>query len=470
MEVNLDFIAQSIKGRILSGNRENFVNGVGTDSRNIKKGELFFALKGQVFDGHDFVIEALDKGASAAVVSEMIDCSNCAGADKAIILVDDTLRALQELAAAYRKMFDIPIIAVTGSVGKTTTKDITALCLQSRFKTLKTEENMNNEIGVPLTILKLEENHGAAVIELAMRARGEIKRLAEIVKPSCAVISSVEPVHLETLKTLENIVLSKCEILRELKAGHFAVINGDSELLVNIAAQYPCTKYTFGYREDCDFQILDVSANKWGININSRLIDRYEQFYFPVPSSKLAGNVISAAAVSFLLGVKLDEIRSSLMEYKPSSHRLNIKYLQGGGAVIDDTYNANPVSMAAALETSRELLGGGKLVAVLGDMFELGEYEIPGHLEVGKKAAEVEADVLITVGERAKYIVQGALEAGMPPSQIYYFQSKEECVEFLSGMVKEDDVILFKASRAMEMETLMEELIQRGTLEVRSET
>ncbi len=464
----MDFVAKSVAGKILFGNKENFVYGIETDSRNIKQGDLFFALKGQVYDGHAFVLEALNKGAVAAVISELINYPRGSLTGKSLILVDDTLQALQRLAGSYRQRFDIPVVAVTGSVGKTTTKDIIALCLEPRFKTLKTYGNMNNEIGLPLTVLKLEKEHQAAVLELAMRAKGEIRRLAEIAQPTCAVISNIEAVHLENLKSLENIALSKCEVLEKLSTRHFAVINGDSDILLKIAEQYPCRKYTFGYKEDSDFRIVDVKVNNKGIDIKARLVDVVEDFHFPVPSLKLAGNVISAIAVAFMLGVEIDKIKSSLQEYKPSGYRLNMINFPEGGVIINDTYNANPVSMAAALETVKELRGQGKIVAVLGDMFELGKYEVPGHIEIGKKAAETGVDILLAIGERAKYIAQGALEAGMLPAQIHHFESKEDSIEYLTSIFEKKDTFLFKASRGMQMETLVEELIQRE--DIRRET
>ncbi len=460
MQLNLDYISKGIDGKILKGDKKSFIYGVETDSRQIRPGTLFFAIKGEQYDGHDFVLEAFKKGASAAVISESIDFASYPMENKAIIKVDDTLQALQDFARNYRQQFNIPVVAVTGSVGKTTTKDIITRCLSSRFDTLKTEGNFNNDIGLPLTILQLERDYQAAVFELAMRARGEIERLTKIARPTCAVITNVEPVHLETLETIENIALSKCEVLSELDSDNFAVINGDNELLVNTARVYPCKLFTFGHNKTCDFQIEKVLVENKGIQVDVRLIDKHDKFYFPIPSVKLATNVTAALAVAYLLGVDLEETKTSLAKYTPSSNRLNVIYMPEGGVVINDTYNANPVSMAAALETGKELKGKGKWIAVLGDMFELGDYEIPGHMEVGRKAVETGVNILIAVGDRAKYIARGALEAGMLPEQVHYFTSKEKSLEFLSSIYDTKDTVLFKASRGMQLETLVDELLE----------
>jgi UDP-N-acetylmuramoyl-tripeptide--D-alanyl-D-alanine ligase len=459
MKLSLDYICQAVSGEILKGDKKTSINGITTDSRQISPGALFFALKGEQYDGHNFVLEALEKGASAAVISESIDISRIRP-EQVVIKVNDTLQALQDLAQSYRQQFNLPVIAVTGSVGKTTTKDIIASCLQSRFNTLKTEGNLNNDIGVPLTIFQLERNYQAAVLELAMRARGEIKRLAKISRPTGAVITNIEPVHLETMQTIENIALSKCEVLSELDKDNFALINGDDELLVNTAQNYSCKLFTFGRKKTCDFQIKKVTVENKGIEVDIRLIDKEDRFYFPVPSVKLAYNVAGGIAAAYLLGINIEETKTRLAKFIPSGNRLNIIYLPEGGIIINDTYNANPISMTAALETSKAIRKTGKLIAVLGDMFEMGDYEISGHMEVGRKVYETGVDILVAVGERAEHIAKGAIEAGMPSEQVYHFASKPEGLELLLKIHSTRDTILFKASRGMEFETLVSDMFK----------
>ena len=341
MQVDTNFLCASVNGKFIGNNGNIQINGVATDSRYINAGTLFFALKGEKYDGHDFVMAALKKGAAAAVISRKIDGLSEQCDSKCIILVEDTLQALQDFARAYRLKFDIPVVAVTGSVGKTTTRDIIACCLQTVTKTLQTEANYNNDIGLPLTILKLEETHQAAVVELGMRGPGEIQRLALIAKPTCAVITNVEPVHLETLRSIENIARAKCEVLGEITEGGFAVINGDNNLLLQIADKYPCRKYTFGYNEVCDFQILKVAIQNGGIVITAKLVDHMEEFYFPVPTVKLAENVIAAVAIVTLLGISVEKIRAGLLNYKGSHNRLHSIHLNNGGIIIADRYTTS---------------------------------------------------------------------------------------------------------------------------------
>lgn len=459
MNLELGFICDYVKGQLLNANPQTKINGAATDSRHIKAGQLFFALSGENFDGHSFLCEVFNKGAVAAVVSKTSD-KLLHLKDWPLILVDDTLQALQDLARAYRSRFSIPVAAVTGSVGKTTTKEILDCCLKQRFKTHKTKGNYNNDIGLPLTILELESEHQAAIIELAMRAPGEIARLAGIAQPTCALITNVAPVHLETMGSIEAIARAKCEVLAELGASGFAVLNGDNEELLRAAAVYPCRKYTFGYSPFCDFYIKNAEIENKGIAIETRFLEQEETLWFPLPAARLAGNVAAAAAVAFLLGVGIQDIKSGLTEYKPSGYRLQIIPLAAGGMIINDSYNANPLSMAAALETGRELREGGRWVAVLGDMFELGEYEVEGHLQVGRSAAENDVEMLVTIGQRARFIARGAEQAGMNRGKIYHFTNKKKGMEFISNNVNQHDTVLFKASRGMGLETMVDDLLQ----------
>jgi len=455
MRLRLDFIIDSINGTLIAGRNDSWVEGVSTDSRKVKSGELFFALMGENFDGHDYIGGVLAADAAAVVVSrrEKIPADIPSGA---VILVQDTLLALQELAGKYRQLFDIPVVAVTGSVGKTTTKDMLADCLAPAYKTLKTPGNYNNEIGLPLTLLSMEDQHGAAVVELAMRAPGEIAHLARIVRPTYAVITNIEPVHLETMGSLENIARAKCEVLEFIAKDSFALVNGDNQLLLKCAENYPSIKYTFGYNNKCDIQILSVEKAGSGINVGLRLLDNTDFFYFPVPAVKLAANLAAAAGTAYLMGLSLKTIKESLRLYQPSGNRLNIINLPAGGAVINDTYNANPVSMIAALEVCKDISAGRRTAAVLGDMLELGDYEIEGHMQVGKRVAELGLDILVTIGRRAAYIGQGALLNGMPSDKIKHYESREESLPWLKNYIGQQEVVLFKGSRGMQLEMLVQ--------------
>lgn len=278
-----------------------------------------------------------------------------------------------------------------------------------------------------------------------------------IARPTCAIITNIEPVHLETMGSLENIAAAKCEVLENLPANEFAVINGDNHLLVKTANTYNCRKYTFGCNRDCDIEIVDIKSLQTGINIELRIFDQKDQFYFPVPAPELAGNIAAAAGAAYLMGVSTNNIREAVKNYRCSNNRLNIIDLTEGGKVINDTYNANPVSVTAALQVMMKLDKDARKVAVLGDMLELGTYEIPGHLKIGKTTAELGVDLLVTLGERAAYIADAALEAGMANETVKHFLDRDECAAWLKNNVSKKDIVLFKASRAMKLETLLEE-------------
>jgi len=372
----------------------------------------------------------------------------------AIIQVKDTLAALQHLAAAHRNRFELPVIAITGSVGKTTTKDILADFLQNNYQVLKTKGNFNNEIGLPLTLLRLDSHYEVAVVELAMRSRGEIAHLASLCRPTIAIITNVEPVHLETMGSLKNIAQAKCEVLQKVE--EFAVINGDNDYLIKAAEDYTCSRYTFGYNKDCDFRVINAHINNRKLWIKANILENQIQMQFPLPTLRLAPVITAAAGVATLMGINMADIQTSLSGYEPGGNRLSMINLPQGGLIINDTYNANPLSMAAAVETATELAAGRRIVAVLGDMFELGDYELQGHMEVGRKVALSGVDLLVTIGTRAENIARGARESGMNEQQMAHFTDRNEGYEYLSKNLSGQDVILFKASRGMKLELIVD--------------
>jgi len=459
MQFDINFICQATGGELVYQKGNPGFLRVTTDSRTIQTGDLFIALKGDNFDGHDYINEALQKGAAGAIVANTVKILPDLYKKVAIIQVKDTLAALQKLASAHRNRFDLPVIAVTGSVGKTTTKDILATLLQNNYQVLKTEGNFNNEIGLPLTLLRLNSSYEAAVVELAMRSRGEIAHLASLCRPAIAIITNVEPVHLETMGSLENIAQAKCEVLQKVES--FAVINGDNNYLQQAAADYSCSKYTFGYNKDCDFRIINSHINKGKLWINAKILEETIDLQFPLPALRLAPVITAAAGTAMLMDISIPDIQTSLAGYEPSGNRLAMINLPQGGLIINDTYNANPLSMAAALETARELAAGRRIVAVLGDMFELGEYEQQGHLEVGRKVALSGVDLLVTIGTRAETITKGARETGMTDKQIAHFIDLAECHEYLRENLSKQDVILFKASRGMKFELIIDKWLEK---------
>jgi len=397
-------IIEAIKGKLVYGRPEGTFSGVSADSRSIKPGELFIALTGENFDGHGFVEKAIEKGACGAIVSGQ--WSVAGGQQKLltgfIIEVDDTLKALGDIAMLWREKHQILVVAITGSNGKTTTKEMAALILSQKFRVLKTEGNLNNLIGLPLTVLNIDDSHDVAVLELGMNSFGEIARLSEICKPDIALITNVGSGHLEGLGSIEGVAKAKGEILEGLKAGGTFVFNADDSYIREIAKGWKGNLVSFGIDSpgaDVKTLLTDYSCCYGsGVAISMHLKEK-------TLSAKLMGlglhnvyNATAAAAVGVAMGIGLEEIRKGLEEWRPFRGRFELHRLDCGVNLIDDTYNANPNSVAMALKTLADVKGAGRGIAVLGDMLELGAYAEEAHYEIGKKAASTGVDCLFLMG------------------------------------------------------------------------
>lgn len=436
----------------LAGNPDICIAGVSTDTRSIQPGDLFIALRGERFDGNDYIQSAFEKGAEAAIVSRMPSFSfPC-------VLVEDTGEALRLLAAHHRRKFDIPVIAITGSVGKTTAKDMLTACLQGTYETLKTAGNMNNEIGLPLTLLKLTPAYTACVVELGMRGRGEIAQLAEIAKPTASVIVSIDAVHLERLGSLREIALAKSEVLPY--TGEFAVIDGESAELSCLASEYTGIVYRFGGDSQFEWVIEHTAIAGSETIIDLNIEGSRFSISLPMIAPHLAGNAAAAVGTAMKMGVAVPEIQRRLSAFQASGHRLNVVKGIAGATLIDDCYNASPRSMAAALQVLHEMGRDVKTIAVLGDMFELGTYEVPGHKMVGKVSAQLGVDQLVLVGCRARHIADGAFENGYK-GIVRLFERPDEALHYVRNEVQKGDVVLVKASRGMQLETIVEGLTER---------
>lgn len=447
-------IAQAMEGRLLQGDTAAAVSGVATDSRAVTGGEVFFALRGQSADGHRYVVDALRRSAAAAVVSRAVEVPpELAG--RGLVMVPDVLHALQALSAWHRRRFHPLVVAVTGSVGKTTTKEMVAHCLQARFRTLRTAGNYNNEIGVPLTLLALNPSHQACVVEMAMRAKGEIAALAALAAPHCAVLTNVAPVHLETLGSLEAIAAAKCEVLAALPEEGFAVVNGDCPHLEQAVATARVRLLRFGYASHCDYRLLSTACSRHGLEVQALAAGRRMSFRLSLPVPELAYNAMAAIAVAVEAGVPLDELPERLASFVPAQRRLSLVSAPGGLTIIDDCYNANPLSMRAGLHALVNLAPPGRSIAVLGDMYELGAYAAEGHRQVGRTAAEMEVDLLVAVGELSVHLAAAAREAGMAEAQVAHFTDKEEALAWLRDHLRPGDTVLVKASRGMGLETIV---------------
>jgi len=415
-------------------NTDTDIVGISTDSRTVKDGELFVALCGERFDGHEYIESALKNGAKAVL------CSRAPSINCPYIIVPDTTAALQDIAKCYKMLFSVKTVAVTGSVGKTTTKEFVASVLGEKFNTLKNEGNLNNGIGVPKTILNLSCEHSAAVIEMGMNHFGEISVLTNIVKPDVAVITNIGMSHIEYLGSREGILKAKLEILEGLNENGVVILNGDEPLLrgINTSAK---VIYVGVYNNDCDIKADNIKE-----------YDTYTEFdisgiryFIPTLGIHNVYNALVAYAVGMVFNMTSDEIKKGLADFKNVGMRQNT-YKLGKHFIIEDCYNASPESMKAALKLLASK--NGKKIAVLGDMLELGEYTEQAHREIGKIAASC-CDTLICYGNYANYYKDGALTSGL--SNVIILDTYKEIADILLK-VNESSNILFKGSRGMKLE------------------
>ena len=426
------------------------VSGVTTDSRKISDGVLFVALKGEKFNGEDFVEESFRKGATAALVSKNFNRE----VEGVVIKVDDTLAAYQKIAAYWRDKFNIPIVAITGSTGKTTTKDLTAAVLSGLGKVLKTSANYNNEIGVPMTLLELNETHKAAVVEIGMRGLGQIESLAKIVKPNIAIVTNVNETHIELLGSMENIAKAKAELVQAVQPGGAVILNVNNPYTAAMAKLVkPGVKvFTHGIELDADLKANNIAVSSGTTDFDVNYHGQIYHFDLPIIGRHNVSNSLAATAAGLFVGLDFDKIRYGISTLVTTKMRFEVIH-RDGITIVNDAYNASPASMRAAIKTVSEIYDDRK-IAVLGDMFELGDIAEKAHREIGAYLAENKFDILITVGKLAKFIAEGAKSAGM--EKIFVTDTHEDAAKALHGILKYGDVILFKASHGMHLEKVIE--------------
>lgn len=440
-------------GKLLEGVAETAypdlpVNCITTDSRKIEKGCVFIAVVGERFDGNDFVMEALEKGAAAAVVSRHFDDDRC-------IWVPNTLDAYSAMACNYRKQFHPLVVGVTGSVGKTTTKEMVAAILSKFGKTLKNEGNRNNEIGLPETVLKLDESTELAVFEMGMSALGEISRLSRCAMPYAGIITCIGVSHIEMLGSQENILKAKMEILDGMPADGLLVLNGDDPFLNSVRDSLTCRVATFAVDNDsCDVTAREISCKTFPSTFTIR-DKEHGSFYVTIPCSGIHAvkDALAAYTLATRLGLDPGTCASALSEYAPSGMRQRFRTVRGI-TVIEDCYNANPDSMEASLKTLADLPCNGIKIAVLGDMLELGDISDDAHRKTGALAGTLGLDILLCCGEKMKLAAETAAEAGV--SCVRHFEDKMEIADYLRECAHAGDMVLFKASRGMALEDIME--------------
>jgi len=424
------------------------VTGVSIDTRTLVPGDVFVAIRGERFDGHTFVSEAFARGAAAAVVSSGADLDDAVGPT---LLVEDTVTALQDLSAWYRSRFEPTLVAVTGTNGKTTTKDMIAGALSTRMTTLKTEGNFNNHIGVPLTLLRLAREHDAAVVEMGMNHEGEIARLAQVARPLIGVVTNVSRAHLETMGDLGAIARAKGELLEALPAEGVAVLNGDDPLVMSQAERTRARVETFGLSEGAATRAVDVEEKPHGVRFalaGGGLVE------LPVPGRHNVMNALAAVAVSRALGIPPSEAAAGIASFTPSAMRTSIVRV-AGRVILNDAYNANPGSLAAALSTLVSVAGGRPTAAVLGDMLELGRESASAHREAGARAAELGIDYLFLFGVEVAALAEGAVASGMSRERVRIYETKAALAQALEDL-PDGAVVLVKGSRGMRMEEVVE--------------
>lgn len=442
--LNVNDIVKATNGKLICGDGGFEISEIITDSRKAGSNMLFVPIAGENNDGHDFIGSAFEKGADAVITHRDIP----AVSGKNIIRVADTRIALGDIAAYYKEKYNLPTVAVTGSVGKTTTKDMLSAVLAMKYNTLKTQGNYNNDIGLPLTVFRLSEKHEMAVLEMGMSAKGEIRYLAEIAKPDVAVITNIGMSHIEKLGSQENIYLAKMEVCEDFTQDNLLILNGDDKFLVRKTDKCRCLTYGIE-NKDCDIvaeniENMGIDGTKFTAKINGK----DEEFYIRVPGVHNIYNALAAILCGIHFGVNIRDIKDGIREFQPTNMRMEVKNT-GGITVIDDCYNASPDSIRAALRVLCDLSTNRK-IAVLGDVLEMGGFAEKELYELGTEIYGV--DMLVTVGEVAKFIAKGAIFAGM--ENVVSFTKNDDAIDFLLEKIEDGDGVLVKASRGMHFEEI----------------
>lgn len=445
-------------GELLQTGRTDSVSGVVIDSRMIRPGDLFVALPGERHDGHSFVAAAAAAGAAGVLVTSPIEVPDGVFA----VQVSDGRRAMAALAAHHRSRFDIPVVGVTGSVGKTTTKEMIAAILQQRWNTLKNEGNYNNELGLPLTIFHLSGNIQAAVLEMGMRGTGQIADLARIAGPTAGVITNVGETHIEILGSVEAIADAKAELAEAIPEGGPIALNADDPHVAAMAGRTRGRVIFYGRRgQHHEPDIRAENIVTMGLEgVRFRATGAIEgEIHVPLPGDHNVWNALAAISVAWGLGLGIEEFNRGFKAYRAAPHRLVLLGGAAGQHVIDDTYNANPASMRATLKLLGETPCSGKRVAVLGDMLELGSRAAEAHRETGAATRAAGIDLLVAFGPMSGYVADGARTAGFDPSRIFAMQHKEQVIDRVLSLTGPADVVLVKGSRGMHMEDVVEALV-----------
>ena len=448
-----DDLVRLTGGRLIARS-DRPIRGAAVDSRLVEPGQVFVALPGERVDGHAYVGDAIARGAAAVIVARPLADATALG-DVTVVRVADTLAALGSVAAGWRRRFDPLVVGITGSIAKTSTKEAVAAVLSSRFRTLRNEGNLNNEVGLPLTLMRLGPDHEAAVLEMGMYVAGEIAELARIAKPRIGVVTAVQPVHLSRIGSLEAIEAAKGELLDALPPDGAAILNADDPVVRGMGARSAARAMTYGFAEDADVGAEAVaSAGLAGMRFTLRANGTRRAMAIPTLGRLSVHNALAAVAVGHAAGLSTDEIATGLAAGWSAPHRIELIRL-GTITLVDDTYNASPRSVVAALD----LLAGlpGRRVAILGEMLELGEASDDGHRVVGEAAARI-VDWLVVVGRGAAGIAEGAVAGGLDRGRVLAVPDQDSALEAVAPRLRDGDVVLVKASRGIGLDLLVDGL------------
>lgn len=452
-------IAKATSGFIYQGQNGQVIRSISTDSRSLRRGDFFIPLKGENFDGHQFIVDALKKGATGFVAENWNDIMKSKLQPElekgtVVIGVEDTLRAYQDIAHYVREKLGAKVVAITGSTGKTSVKDMLASILERALPSVFPPQNYNNEFGVPYTILQANEGTKVIVLEMAMRGSGQIRELAQVGSPDIGLLTNIGVTHFELLGSVKKIVEAKAELISSMGKDGIMVFNQDNLWTAQLKKRVPCPVITFGLDAKADVRAGKISLDSGGYP-SFQIVSAYSQgvpVRLAIPGRFNIYNALAAATLAFLLEIGVDDIRKGLEKATLSSLRMEVITTDNGLTILNDTYNASPTSMRAALQTLTEISQGARRVAILGDMLELGAISDEEHGKLGEEVARSGIDLLITIGERAFLISKGARESGMSRDKILSFKTITEAEETLAKAVASGDVVLVKASRAMELE------------------
>ncbi|WP_432664770.1 UDP-N-acetylmuramoyl-tripeptide--D-alanyl-D-alanine ligase [Wukongibacter baidiensis] len=458
--IQLKDIIAATNGKLLSGDENTQFKGISIDSRKIEEGCLFIPIIGERFDGHRFIEDALNLGAIGTLTSKKINFNN--DSKKCIIMVEDTLKALQDISKYFLKKANIPVVGVTGSTGKTTTKELIYNVLSQKYNVLKNKGNFNNHIGLPLTLLDIEKEHEIVVLEMGMSGRGEIDLLAKITNPEVGVITNIGICHIENLGSKEEIFNAKMELKNHMDESSLLILNGDDDYLGKMKNEGTTYRKVFaGLKEDNDIYAAKINDLGYeGVEFSAVIDGKTHDFKLNVPGIHNVYNSLLAIGVGMHYNISLEKIKLGLSSFGGNKMRLNIIEVEDNIKLINDCYNANPDSMEAALSVLKSIEAKRK-IAILGDMLELGDFSERAHKEVGKIVFENGIDILLTVGKDAVNIMNGAIESGFPKERVFAVNNNITAANILNTLKKSGDLMLVKGSRGMKMEEIVQYLQER---------